>query len=88
MTFKLTHRNIRIRYLAAKQAARVRRRQGDRVPAFSYKEMGKLFTCTPQACYEWTKKKMPTGPRRELVYAWINDGAIEQFLADRHAVDR
>ncbi len=83
MPYKLTNNNIRLRYLAAKWQASIWRMDGSNVDGFSYKAMGKLFMVTPQACYEWTKKKLPTGPRRMAVYEWINDGRIDHYLESR-----
>lgn len=78
--YSLTHKNIYLRYLAQRDATKRRRKLDKREKLFSYREMGKLFTVTKQACYEWTTAKLPRGPRRGLVHAWINDGELDQYL--------
>lgn len=71
---KLTNRNIRLRYLV----------QRDLDPKFSFRKMGLMFLMSKGGAYEWTrtdgKGKLPRGPRRKMVLAWINDGEIGRYL--------
>lgn len=78
--YRLTNRNIYLRYLAEVEASKRRKASDKWAVRFTYKVMGELFMVTGQACYEWTRKKMPTGPRREAVRAWINDGEMDIYL--------
>jgi hypothetical protein len=79
--YSLTNKNIHLRYLAEKDRVKRRRAAGDRrCPGFSYSTMGAKFMVTKQACYEWTREKLPSGPRRDAVHQWINDGELDAFL--------
>ena len=83
--FKLTHRNIRARFQMQKRFD----------PSFSLAKMGELFQVTKMCAYKWcrvitdekegeindgTRCPLPSGPRRDLVANWINDGVLAQAL--------
>lgn len=81
--FKLSHRNIRARYMLQKRWD----------PAFSYPKMAELFGVDKMCCYKWcrvildennkeikdrSRCPMPAGKRAEQVLAWLNDGVLAQ----------
>lgn len=80
--YRLTHKNIRIRYLAAKDDARIAREAGNKGAKFTYHTMGDLFMISGQECYNWTRDgdRLPTGKRGKAVYKWLNDGRLTAFV--------
>lgn len=80
--YRLTHKNIRLRYLAAKDDARLEREAGNRKAKFSFETMGDLFMISGQECYNWTRDgdRLPTGKRAKAVLDWLNDGRLTAFL--------
>lgn len=83
--FKLTHRNIRARYLLQKEFD----------PSFSLEMMAQKFGVHKMAAYKWcrvitdgegkevpdpTRAPLPSGRRKIAIMEWINDGALARAL--------
>lgn len=84
--YPITPKNIRLRYLAAKDEAKRSDKGDGSVGDFTYEDMAGIFMVSSQACYTWTLPKgskyhrSPKGKRAARILGWINDGAIDAYI--------
>jgi hypothetical protein len=82
MTFELTNKNIRVRFILEKQK---REAAGG---GFTYEDAAKLFDISDRTFYTWITmlkplQHKPMGTRRKKVLKWLEDGVMETYYKNK-----